>query len=493
MARSVAVVLAVLVACAAAEDMIWNGRASTLKDPRNWDGPYPFGDEIPAYVTFAGTAKLEAGSIAQVGAKFVLTPGAAIKFSSAGGKTSKLSLNSATAGSKPSKFIPGSDSAVDNKDFDLRCNMNWRTANGKIPALPPCSTGDTGYIMTTDQVGLTAPATINAGDPIFATSSANPLRMALNLEGSKANIGSCKASMVQEQSITVKLGGCSSSQFTPSTGCSTSCPPLADLGDFGFVQPIITQGSFPDAIYVHIDKNGVQHSYNVEVDDTNDMLTLELPTGTPLKFVKDTGIVYKVYSTTPEEVSTTTPDGAVNPSTAKVLTKANGDPIVTLPDGSPHPTNKDGSTIPTTAGGDGTVSGSKSGDDSNNNTLIIVIVIVVVILVVAVIAAVVIIKKKGSEPSDRSVVSFENPMYDDANAGRGGAPQQQSAGGYQDVGPASGGDDFYDDPEEAMGGGGGNTGYMDVAPQSGDTGYMDVNPTDNFNDDDFDEDEAEDV
>merc|ERR1711908_26254 len=92
--------------------------------------------------------------------------------------------------------------------------------------------------------------------------------------------------------------------------------------------------------------------------------------------------------------------------------------------------------------------------------------------------------------ADRSVVSFENPMYDDAGklqkvAGKANPsyaePSAQATGGYQDVGPASAGGGYMDvNPNYQPGApsSGGNPGYMDVAPNApaGTGGYMDVNP-----------------
>lgn len=143
--------------------------------------------------------------------------------------------------------------------------------------------------------------------------------------------------------------------------------------------------------------------------------------------------------------------------------------------------------------GDDGVTDSSTSDkkkDDGSSTIIIAVVIIFVIIIIIIVAAVVVIKKNGGAPGDRSVVSFENPMYDNAGrpkqnpaAGQEGAyaqPQVQS-GGYQDVQPNAGytQDGTYSEPFDngqaassgymdvggaTAGGGGGNTGYMDVAP-----------------------------
>lgn len=117
----------------------------------------------------------------------------------------------------------------------------------------------------------------------------------------------------------------------------------------------------------------------------------------------------------------------------------------------------------------------KEGGSDDNNTIVIAIVIVVIVLVIAVGIVIVVLKGKDKGGGERAVVSFENPMYDQAKA----APQQNpnmATTGYNDV-PAGG---LYSEPQENFGGfqdnAQGGSGYMDVAgaPPAGGNGYMDV-------------------
>lgn len=157
-------------------------------------------------------------------------------------------------------------------------------------------------------------------------------------------------------------------------------------------------------------------------------------------------------------------------------------------------------------------------EKKDDNTVVIAVVVVVVVLIIAVGIVVVVLKGNqagGGGGGERAVVSFENPMYDQAKlpapqseaqasagyqdvaAGGGGLYSEPAAmeGAYQDVGPgggedfggfggATGGSGYMDVAGAAPGAGGG--GYMDVAPNApgaGSAGYMDVGGIDDYDDD----------
>jgi hypothetical protein len=142
---------------------------------------------------------------------------------------------------------------------------------------------------------------------------------------------------------------------------------------------------------------------------------------------------------------------------------------------------------------------SSSSSGGSSTGIIIAVVIVVIVIAVAVVVVVVMKKKGGGggggsgEGGERAVVSFENPMYDqapkDGKAPGGSAPAAEgmyaepaATDGYQDVSPNAGGEfGGFDDGAAGSsgymdvggGGGGGSSGYMDVSGQQ-QSGYMDV-------------------
>jgi len=113
-------------------------------------------------------------------------------------------------------------------------------------------------------------------------------------------------------------------------------------------------------------------------------------------------------------------------------------------------------------------SGSTAGDDGDSGTMIIVIAIVALVLIIVIVVVVFVVVKKQNESVDERAVSFENPLYDQAD--EGAASQDQGMyddpvmtgnenSGYMDV-PATG-------EEEAEGfGGAESSGYMDISPQA---------------------------
>lgn len=126
-----------------------------------------------------------------------------------------------------------------------------------------------------------------------------------------------------------------------------------------------------------------------------------------------------------------------------------------------------------------------AGKSGGNSSVVIAVVVVILLLVIA--AAFVYVKKAGGGGGGGAaaggVVSFENPMYDDAKGqtnptyAQAGGAQGQS--GYMDVpagGAPEGGSGYMDVSPNA--GGGGTSGYMDVggAQDQGGAGYMDVSP-----------------
>jgi hypothetical protein len=121
-----------------------------------------------------------------------------------------------------------------------------------------------------------------------------------------------------------------------------------------------------------------------------------------------------------------------------------------------------------------------------------IIVAVVIVLLVVIAGAIFYVKRAGGgggAAGTGGVVSFENPMYDDAkgqsnptyaqggqgqsgymDVPAGGAPA--GGAGYMDVSPNTGGGAGYMDVSPNAGGG---AGYMDVSPNAGgSSGYMDV-------------------
>jgi len=176
--------------------------------------------------------------------------------------------------------------------------------------------------------------------------------------------------------------------------------------------------------------------------------------------------------------TTTSPTVSPTPTTTTPPTTS---AATTIPLGSPTPS-------PTTAGG-GTL--AATGAAAGTTVVIVVIVVAILIIVAVAVGVIFVVKKKSSEP-DRSVQSFENPMYDDVKSPNvGDAPNGEN--GYMDVPMNNEG--VYSEPDDGTFGGyegnqnqGSGTGYMDVNPTNGGTGYMDVNPT-NGDDDDYDSEE----
>lgn len=128
---------------------------------------------------------------------------------------------------------------------------------------------------------------------------------------------------------------------------------------------------------------------------------------------------------------------------------------------------------------------STSAESSSSSTIIIIIVAAVVVIGIIVAVVVVVVKKQGTKDAstDRGIVSFENPMYDDVQGGE----QDTSGGGMYDEPTMTGTSGYMDVPAGGEGGAGGS-GYMDVAPgeEGFGTGYMDVSPEADDDDDDGD-------
>ena len=129
--------------------------------------------------------------------------------------------------------------------------------------------------------------------------------------------------------------------------------------------------------------------------------------------------------------------GTVSANTMTASTSADGVALYTF---SNITVSETGEVIPAV---DSSSSGSNAGDDGDSGTLIIVVAIVALVLIIGIVVVVVVVVKKQNESVEElrgGTVSFENPMYDQAE--EGAVPQEQG---------------MYDDPVMAD-----NNGYMDV-------------------------------
>ena len=456
-------------------------------------------------------------------------------------------------------YIPGSGTSAEVKlsgeydhTTDVMCHTNWATTggdtikpleiDGKYTYVGPCD-GDTvnfdnsatRWNLITQKEEKTRPA----NGIIFAQLLGDEKRFfkTLKIGGRTASCNEdtdqLEISEAQSENYQLDLGTCgtgSSKNYElggealaakkQATSCASTCPPAMDMGDG---KSVVDMG---DGEYAIVDKDGkvVEQKKGNKVTPTikDGKVTLDV------ELVGDDGEITKFQAKDLDPASKEAPKPvAAITTTAEPTTMGEGETTKKQGGGGGKPgggtpdddddddDDENDDTVGTTpAGGDAEKSSGDKKKDDDSSGIIIIIVVVVVLLLVAIIVIVVVIKVKGGNtPGDRSVVSFENPMYDTQgnkqNPVAGMQAPPQASGGYQDVSPQQGMEGTYAEPfddhqQQASsgymdvqgtggGGAGASTGYMDVAPgAAGTTGYMDVAPgqTMDMGDDD---DDGEDV
>jgi hypothetical protein len=541
------VLLGAMVAAASAAKYQWNGKGLSIGDKQMWssdgDALAPNDEDNAEDIKglVFGQEGVEGKLVVPV-SNGELHSGLKITFNSA----TKLVLGDGTGkaklvfdGGKKAKtvltFFPGSGKAADvdmtkkyDHTLDVMCHTNWVTTDGKtLPPqksedgktftyVGPCDADTINFDTNAEIFDLAAGTSATRGDDeiIFATLLGSEKRFfdAIKLGGKNRgcddDTGALAVTEDDAASYQLDLGTCGSRKSdnyeiggdAKKTSCLSTCPPAMAMADGSSVV------SVGDGEYAIVDANGKV----VAQDDDNKVTATADKDG---KVMLDVAVVDK--------------DGKAQKFNAKVDPESKEVPkAVVAITTTPGPETTKGGDVTTkdggAGGGDGggdtssssstpapdddaaktdKSSGTKKKDDDSSMTIVIVIVVIVVLLVIIIAVVVVVMKTKaGGSPGDRSVVSFENPMYD--TQGNKQNPiagnqqmQQQPAGGYQDVTPQQGMEGTYAEPFENQQAA--SSGYMDVqgaAPAGGgSTGYMDVAPNQNTVDMGDDDDDGEDV
>lgn len=543
------VLLGAMVAAASAAKYQWNGKGLSVGDKQMWssdgDALAPNDEDNAEDIKglVFGQEGVEGKLVVPV-SNGELHSGLKITFNSA----TKLVLGDGTGkaklvfdGGKKAKtvltFFPGSGKAADvdmtqkyDHTLDVMCHTNWVTTDGKtLPPqksadgktftyVGPCDADTINFDTNAEIWDLAAQSSSTRGDDeiIFATLLGSEKRFfdAIKLGGKNKNCdddtGALGVTEDDAASYQLDLGTCGSRKSdnyeiggtAKASSCLSTCPPAMAMADGSSVV------SVGDGDYAIVDANGKV----VAQDDDNKVTATTDKDG---KVMLDVAVVDKdgkaqKFNAKVDPESKEVPKAVVAittmgpTTTASTLAPETEDPGANDgaddgaddADGADDIDDDDDDAAQTDKS-----SGAEKKDDDSSMTIVIVIVVIVVLLVVIIAVVVVVMKTKaGGSPGDRSVVSFENPMYD--TQGNKQNPiagnqqmQQQPAGGYQDVTPQQGMEGTYAEPFENQQAA--SSGYMDVqgaAPAGGgSTGYMDVAPNQNTVDMGDDDDDGEDV
>jgi len=559
----IALLVAAMAAATSAATYNWNGASRSIGDKKLWstdgDGKAlaPSNDDADGIKGLAfGQDGLDSKLVVPVASGSELHSGLKITFNSAtklvlgdGKGTSKLIFDGKKNGATLT-YIPGSGTSAEVKlsgeydhTTDVMCHTNWATAGGDT--IKPLENADGTYTYVGPCDGDTVNFDNSAkrwnlitqkeekkrppGGIIFAQLLGDEKRFFKTLK-----IGNTEASCDEEtdqlkiseadsENYQLDLGTCGTGRFmnyqlggeAKAKSCASTCPPAMVMPDG---KSVVDMG---DGEYAIVDKDGkvVEQKKGNAVkattgEDGKVTLDVELvgDDGEPTKFQAK---VDPASKEAPKPVAAVTTTAAPTTMGEGETTKKQGGGGGKPDDDDDDDDDENDDTVATTpAGGDAEKSSGDKKKDDDSSGIIIIIVVIVVLLLVAIIVIVVVIKVKGGNtPGDRSVVSFENPMYDTQgnkqNPVAGMQAPPQASGGYQDVSPQQGMEGTYAEPfddhqQQASsgymdvqgtggGGAGASTGYMDVAPgAAGTTGYMDVAPgqTMDMGDDD---DDGEDV
>ena len=275
--------------------------------------------------------------------------------------------------------------------FDYNCNLNWRINGQQIPATPPCVSSD---------------VTIPAG-AFFLSTFGNPgAASSISTDQSAVRTTECDPATPNEllfdpDPVVIEVRDCRYEfQFTAALSGGQAASQFRECA-----QPVCA------AVTWAVDEDG----------NTVQVVTAGPNAGTA--YVLDTD------------------SGTVRANTMAVSNSTDGVRLYTWTN---ITVSETGEVIPAVAI-DSSSSGSDASDDGGSS-IIIIIVVVALILIIGIVVFVFVVVKKQNEagPEQRGAaggVSFENPMYDEADTG-GAAPLDQG---------------MYDEPEMA-----GNSGYMDV-------------------------------
>jgi len=415
----------VLLASADASSYRWAGTPVSFDSDSIWTGASPNdAASFPEYTVFGTSRKTTIanapsnnGQAYNLGYKINLLGNAKIILGDGRpGSRTRLLLNRAeTTGDDIATFAPRSlndNTNIAASGFDYNCNLNWRLNGQQIPANPPCVSAD---------------VTIPTGAWYLSTFGNPAAAASINTEYSAARTACDRMSMIPNELLFD-----SDPVVMDVQNCQRSFQFPASDADFG---------ECPESSCA---------SVTLSVDEDGN--TVQVVTAGPNAW---TAYVVDADSLT------------VSANTMTASTSADGVALYTF---SNITVSETGEIIPAAAV-DSSSSGSNAGDDGDSGTLIIVVVIIAFVLIIGIVVVVFVMVKKQNESADvlrGSAVSFENPLYDQAD--EGAASQDQGmydnpvmAGnensGYMDV-PATG-------EEEAEGfGGAESSGYMDISPQA---------------------------
>lgn len=445
-----------------ADEYTWNGRNAGFDNADNWSGG---GDCNPAKDNKEGCTGYSGVVFGAPGSSVVSTitaqstnMGKKITFYGKsklilgdGDSKAKLVFNSVIVpGATDATFLPGQRTSDATSAYDLRCPTNWLDEDGNVATRAPCGSSDKAifpfspiYANSNGRNFVVGSIRVNGRDTP-QTSSSNGCPSVWSAAGVSIDIGTDCSKWTDDSSICEKNGY---------SGRDSECAKSTRILKWPIKCKKPQVGTWVEG------PSGISGKI---FDSNNEIVDWGIPErdGNTIKFKDVDGkIVYNaVFSKDGTKITS--------------LTGASGKDICELPSGGFDP--EVASSMDEVEDGDniGVIIGGAAG-------AVVVIVIAVVMYTK---------RRVDSDEPNRSVVSFENPLYDDA----GKPVPQASAGAYSDVhaSPGGGSSGYMDVP---VGGGyaindadtfGGfddepgyaeptsSAGYMDVNAEGG--GYMDV-------------------